>query len=150
MKIWPFGKRDLAWNRLREAIDADDHIAARDALSDFGPVDRVVVRPDAPKQDGWIAMFHAAKFGSPEMVAILLSAGANPASVDPAGRNTIYWAACNIDDSRGASNIEMLLKQGVSPDWTAADGRTPIFGAILNSNPLSAKALLDGGASVHV
>lgn len=110
----------------------------------------MVVRPDAPKQDGWTALFHATKFGSSEMVALLLSAGAEPESIDPAGRNTIYWGACNIDDSRAASIVSLLLERGVSPDWTAADGRTPIFGAVLNGNPLAVKALLDGGASVHV
>lgn len=92
-------------------------------------------------------LMRAAEFSQSEIVAILLSHGANPNSADVNGRTALITASYVGD----ATTVSKLLAANANPN--AADlpyGFTPLLNATLKKHTEVVKLLLASGADVNI
>jgi ankyrin repeat protein len=87
----------------------------------------------------------AAAARDPDLVKLLLEAGANLRARDGAGRDALWIASRN--GSRPI--VEVLLAAGAPPDARRAD-RSPLIAALQSDQPDVARTLLAKGASARI
>ncbi|MFP3948572.1 MAG: ankyrin repeat domain-containing protein [Longimicrobiales bacterium] len=122
-----------------------------------GRVDRVrdLVQEDASlvrrtSSDGFSPLGLAAFFGHPEVVEVLLEAGAEP---DVASENTMRVTPLHSAAAHGESEVahricEMLLARGADPNPAQAGGWRPLHQAASHGNLPLVKLLVGHGADV--
>lgn len=99
---------------------------------------------DARSPDGFTALHYAAFFGQPDLVAMLLAAGAPP---DAVARNaTKVQPLHSAVAARSPESVRLLLEGGAPPDATQQQGFTALQGAAHAGDLMMVKLLLDGGA----
>jgi ankyrin repeat protein len=100
----------------------------------------------AYSSDGWTLLHLASHFGHPEIVALLLDAGANlEALAHNAQANTSLHAALA---GRQRAVVELLLDRGADPNGKRQDGLTPLHLAAMIGDASDVRLLLDKGASL--
>lgn len=82
--------------------------------------------------------------GNPEVVELLLTAGANPNSIDSGGESPLHLAARNGFPTVASS----LLKAGADVNKAGENGWTPLHLAAKQGRSLVVPTLLDAGADV--
>ena len=106
---------------------------------------------NAKASDGTTLLMLAAAAGTPEVVKMLLDAGADVNAKDVNGL-TPLWAAV-VFKSATPEVIKMLLDAGANVndriDTEHSDGMTPLIFAAIRSTPEVIKMLLDAGANVN-
>ena len=111
--LWLTGSNAVfAEVRLVEAVKAADKAAIRTLLNE-----RVDV--NAPQADGTTALHWAADGDNPELVELLIRAGANVKAANRYGV-TPLWLACT---NGNAAAVELLLKAGADREHRAAGRR---------------------------
>lgn len=123
---------------LIEAVKAGDVEAAR-ALAGDRAVD---VNQTAP--DGAAALHWAAHRGDPELVDLLLAAGADVSAANRYGVRPIALAAENGD----AAILEALLAAGADANAALPGGETALMTAVRTGDPTAVRVLLARGADV--
>ena len=84
----------------------------------------------------------AVKYRQPEILALLLEAGADPDRQDASGKSPLVMGV-----KGGALPIvRMLLERGANPDAGDSDDKTPLFWAIVGEDPGMVETLLRAGA----
>ncbi|MGE3277857.1 MAG: ankyrin repeat domain-containing protein [Vicinamibacterales bacterium] len=96
--------------------------------------------------DGMTALHWAAMKGNPELVDMLLYAGANVKATTRLGSYTPLHMAAKIGNGRV---IQALLKAGAQVDEPTATGATPLMLAAASGDVPAVQALLDAGADVN-
>jgi ankyrin repeat protein len=91
------------------------------------------------------ALLLAADRGLPDMVALLLKAGANPRAVDGFGRGALIFGA----GSGNAQVVQLLLAAELKGDEKDKYGDTALMAAAASGNPECVRLLLDRGAEVN-
>jgi ankyrin repeat protein len=92
---------------------------------------------------GVTPLMHAAAFGSPQAVKILIDAGADVNAKDGFGATALVWAAGD------AAKAKMLVEHGADVNARTTNGRTPlIVAAIHDGNAATVRRLLDQGADI--
>ena len=74
-------------------------------------IDRFFKRPDNAQEKQWTYLFHACKYASAEIVEELIQAGADINLTDSAGKNSLYWAACNDREDWAVEIVQLLLEK---------------------------------------
>jgi ankyrin repeat protein len=99
-------------------------------------------------QDGWTALQHAADEGHAEVVALLLSSGAEANSKDHEGRTPLMTAS--VEGRMGV--VQMILRHSGEKglDDTMADGRTALHFACWAGFEEITRALLLAGADTTI
>jgi len=98
--------------------------------------------------EGATALTAAAAYNkNPEVISILLNAGADANAGDKNGNIPLMWAAGNNSSPEAVS---MLLEAGADVNAKNKGGNTPLLFAINNSNPEVISLLLEAGAEVNV
>jgi ankyrin repeat protein len=121
------------------------------ALGDLAEVRRHVeegadLRATSP--DGFTALGLAAFFNRPEVVALLLQAGADP---DARSDNPLQVSALGSAAASGALEaVEVLLASGADPDARQAGGVTPLMSAANQGSLRLAQRLLAAGADLSL
>ena len=83
---------------------------------------------------------------NPEVVKVLIAAGADPQAQTKGGNTPLHYAAMYNENP---AIIEALLAAGADPTKRGIGGNTPLhYAAIYNENPEVAKALIAAGADV--
>ena len=91
------------------AAGAKNYAAVRLLLAAGAPVDE-----DGDLDIGWTALMAAARNGDPEMVRMLLAAGANPRLKDPNGHNALRYAhESDTADEQGRPEVIRLLRDAL-------------------------------------
>jgi len=106
---------------------------------------------DAPDKTGWTALGVAAHSGHIEIVRFLLNNGADPASVDATGRNTLHHAAAG--GSHAVLQELLADEDGLEVAGSADNsGWTPLHVAAIHGHPECIKVLLDApdGANINI
>ena len=137
---------------MARAQTADEnalHGAAWDGKLD--QVERLLEKgtdPNAPNQNGWTALHHAADRVHTHILESLLAVGGNPDAQDLEGRTALHLAALfPYDELRSQLAIRVLLRQGAKPDRADSQGVTPLHVVAGNHRqPTSAQDLLAAGA----
>jgi TonB family protein len=91
------------------------------------------------------ALMLAADRGLPDMVGVLLQAGANPHAVDWDGRGALIFGA----GSGNAEVLRLLLGAGLSGNAKDKCGDTALMAAAASGNPDTVQLLLRRGAKVN-
>ncbi|MGA8088531.1 MAG: ankyrin repeat domain-containing protein, partial [Terracidiphilus sp.] len=91
------------------------------------------------------ALLLAADRGLPDMVALLLKAGANPRAADEFGRRALIFGA----GSGNADVVRLLLAAGLKGDEKDKYGDTALMAAAASGNPECVRLLLDRGAEAN-
>jgi uncharacterized protein len=127
-------------NRLIEAAMQDDLDGVRALLNQHVDV-------NTAEGDGATALHWAAMRGDPEMVELLLKAGANVKATTRIGAQTpLYMAASNGN----APTVAVLLQAGADANAAnTANGTTALMKAAAAGNADTVKLLLDHGAQVN-
>ena len=125
--------------RLSDAAMQGDQDAVRSLL-------KQKVDVNAPQGDGTTALHWAAYRDDPEMVKLLLAAGANPKATTREGAITPLLMACQ---NGSAAMIETLLKAGSDANAVKTNGTTPLMMAAASGNADAVKTLLAHGANVN-
>ena len=99
---------------------------------------------DAAEADGFTALHWAAQRNDPQMVDVLLGAGANPRSSTRYNITPLYLAASN----GSAAIMERLLQAGADPNATAMEGQTMLMTAARSGQADAVRLLLRRGAPV--
>jgi TonB family protein len=134
----PAARREILSEVLPRAALYSDTSLVRDILAD--PVDLEHHGPyDAT------ALLLAADRGLPDMVAALLTAGANPYAVDRYGRGALIFGA----GSGNGEVVQLLLAAGLKADAKDKYGDTALMAAAASGNPECVRLLLNGGARVN-
>jgi len=100
-------------------------------------------------------IFEAATVGSPEMVQVLLKAGASVQQVGPTKTGPIFAVAFasaypeKRTETECRAIIQMFQQRGESIEERDILGYTPLMRAAWSGNIVAAKALLDLGANTH-
>ena len=94
---------------------------------------------------GSTPLHHAAGFGSVEVVALLLEAGADVQAKNRRGSTPLFWA---IDDE---AKVRLLLARGASVNHRQVEGRTPLYqAATMGSGHAVMRVLLAAGADPNI
>jgi ankyrin repeat protein len=101
---------------------------------------------NAPQGDGTTALHWAAYRDDPEMVKLVLAAGANAKATTREGAITPLLMACQ---NGNAAMIETLLKAGSDANAVKTNGTTPLMMAAASGNADAVKMLLAHGANVN-
>lgn len=97
---------------------------------------------DTPNEEGVTPLMYASRGGTPELVEMLIEAGADPNAADNAGDVPVGSYIINHPDP--VPIAEMLLKHGADPRKPNATGVTPMFYAERWGSP-ALQALLRRG-----
>src|SRR5207302_2846141 len=90
---------------------------------------------------GASALMHAALLGGPDIMRLLLDAGADPNAKNHRNATALLWA---VTDSAA---VRLLLKRGADPNVKSIEGRTPLYLAATQPAGIDVmKLLLDKGA----
>lgn len=124
------------------ALDGFDHAAlgwaedlGRAVAADPGLITRRAA-------DGFAAIHLAAFLGGPDVVRVLLHAGASANEPAGDGLRPLHSAAAAQD----AASAELLLAAGADPDAQQTGGFTPLHAAARHDDEATAEALLRAGA----
>ncbi|KAF5826828.1 ankyrin repeat-containing domain protein [Dunaliella salina] len=79
---------------------------------------------------------------SPESVALLLKAGADPNSIIKGNATALHVAAVSSNQPAAAKIISMLLEAGADPNVKDGEGHTPLVNAALSEHQELTKLLL--------
>lgn len=102
---------------------------------------------NAARWNGETALMIAARFGSPQSVAMLIKHGAKPDSVETRkGQNALMWAAAEGN----AEAVEILLKASANPNLASKAGFTPLVFAVFKGDAKSVSMLAAAGAKPDV
>jgi ankyrin repeat protein len=101
---------------------------------------------DERTPEGLDALLLAAKNGLTEITALLIGAGANVYSVDPAGNSAIHLAAA----ANHIYTIESLYLHGAPLDARNKANETPLHVAARANLPKAARMLVEAGADPHL
>lgn len=99
---------------------------------------------DGAQVDGMTALHWAAYHDEPEIVTLLVGAGANPQAASRYGVTPLSLACTNGD----AVVVERLLAAGADPNASLPGGETPLMTAARTGMLAAVKALLARGARV--
>jgi uncharacterized protein len=137
--LWLTGGHAVAADmRLIEAVKAADESAVRTILTR-----RVDV--NTPEADGTTALHWAVDGDHPELVELLLRAGASVKAANRYGV-TPLWLACT---NGSASTVVLLLKAGADPNTALPEGETVLMTAARTGKLDAVKALVEAGAAVN-
>jgi ankyrin repeat protein len=101
---------------------------------------------NAPRPDGMSALHWAAERGDPELIDMLLYAGANPKAVTRIGHYTPLHVASRVGH---AAVVEKLLKAGADVNAkTSNSGATPLHLAATSGDAATVRALAQNGADL--
>ena len=123
---------------LIEAVKAADEAAVRNLLT--GRVD-----VNTPEADGTTALHWAVDGDHPELVGLLLRAGASVKAANRYGV-TPLWLACT---NGSAATVVLLLKAGADPNTALPEGETVLMTAARTGKLDAVKALVEAGAAVN-
>ncbi len=133
----------------RTTVDVFEAAARGDVARVLELLREEPARAHQTSPDGFRPLGLAAFFGHPEVVEVLLEAGADP---DVSSRNAMRvtplhsGAACR--DPEAALDIcRALLRRGADPDATQAGGWTPLHQAAQHGNERLVDLLLEHGAA---
>lgn len=87
--------------------------------------------PSSEDSAGYTALHYAARAGHLNACQMLIDAGANINAVTRAGRATALHRATKQGHTQ---IISLLLEHGADPNITDADGKTPIFYSVSQSD----------------
>ena len=137
--LWLTGGHAVAADvRLIEAVKAADEAAVRTMLTR-----RVDV--NTPEADGTTALHWAVDGDHPELVELLLRAGASVKAANRYGV-TPLWLACT---NGSAATVVLLLKAGADPNTALPEGETVLMTAARTGKLDAVKALVEAGAAVN-
>ncbi len=143
VSLWAAGVTSLmagaADLRLVDAVRRTDVQTVRTLIAQHVDV-------NAAEPDGSTALHWAARLDRPEIVALLLAAGANVRATTRYRVTPLSLACAN----GSAVIVERLLKAGADANGTSEEGQTALMTASLTGNVAAMKALLDRGAKVNV
>jgi ankyrin repeat protein len=152
---WTKGNDDTVPDLLAEAPTPNikkevlsDVLPSAALYSDIGVVRTILSHPVDPNRQGPFhdsALILAADRGLPDMVSVLLKAGANHRAVDEFGRNALIFGA----GSGNAQVVQLLLQAGLKADAKDKYGDTALMAAAATGNPESVRELLKNGAEVN-
>jgi hypothetical protein len=113
-----------------------------DLLHMMGSPNDVTMKDDS----GWMLLHFAAQLGYNDIVALLLTKGADVNAADNDGRTPLHIA------TYGGQNytVEELLDNGADINSKAANGNTPLHEAVFGDKIDTVRQLLAAGANVHV
>jgi uncharacterized protein len=123
---------------LVDAVKAGDRAAVRASLDR-----RVDV--NAPQADGTTALHWAVDGDDPEIVRMLVRAGANARAVNRYGATPLWLAAVNGSETA----IGILVEAGADANTASVDGETVLMVAARTGQVGAVKALLAHGAAVN-
>jgi ankyrin repeat protein len=124
--------------RLIEAVKRTDMKTVRSLIAE-----RVDV--NASEVDGSTALHWAARRDNPEIVELLLTAGANARTATRYNVTPLSLACTNGN----AAIVERLLKAGADPNGTSEEGQTALMTASLTGNVAAITVLVTHGADVN-
>jgi ankyrin repeat protein len=120
-----------------QAIRNDDLAAAR-AMIKGGSINIKERRGNTP-------LMYASAFGTPEMVKLLVEAGAGVNAQNEFGATALLWAASDL------SKVRLLLAHGADVNTRTNAGRTPLMAAAYADGSIGAvKLLVSRGARIDV
>jgi ankyrin repeat protein len=96
---------------------------------------------NARDSGGATALMHAALLGGPDVMRLLLDAGADPNAKNRRNATALLWAVTD------AGAVRLLLEHGADPNIKSIEGRTPLY--LASTEPAGVdivKLLLDKGA----
>lgn len=134
----PASRKELLSEALPRAALYGDTALVRDVL--VNPVDLEHRGPYNAT-----ALMLAADRGLPDMVAMLLKAGANPHAIDKDGRGALIFGA----GSGNADVVSLLLASGLRGNSKDKYGDTALMAAAASGNPECVRLLLKSGANVN-
>jgi ankyrin repeat protein len=102
---------------------------------------RADANPDTRDESGSSALMRAVAFSSPEIVQVLLDAGADHKAANAAGSTALMWA------THDAGMVRLLLRRGADVNVARPDGVTPLITAALRGNIEVVRLLLGAGAN---
>jgi ankyrin repeat protein len=140
--------------------------AGADPYVDDGEVAVRAVRAGDPAvlaavvgEQGWAAgraLVEAAKCGSPEMVSLLLAAGADPANstnadgLTPLGAVAMGGCGASRVDAPRYEVVQLLVAAGADPNGPMASGDRPLHVAAFNDVPAVVLPLIAAGADPNL
>lgn len=129
------------------AFNNDDRIAQLLLL-------RYHANPNIYDNDGYGALHVAADLLNPEMLELLLAAGANPNAQNSEQSTPLHMALKSSQGENEESDgddtlrcVNLLLDAGANPNILADDGYTPLHTAVFHDQISSIRSLLDRGAN---
>ena len=136
----------LLWTPLGGAV-GEIHDAVR--AGDLAKVRALVAKdPQAANEKdarGRTPLHFASYQGNREMVAFLLTHGADAKATDPEGFTPLHWAA----SAGKADAARALIAAGADPNARGGPGVTTLESAFFGRHPEAVEALLDGGLKVE-
>jgi uncharacterized protein len=124
--------------RLIQAVKSEDIARARALI-------RQRMDVNAPDVDGTTALIYAAHQNNPDLVKMLLGAGANAKAANRYGI-TALWEAANLGNGE---MMATLLSAGADARAAVGEGETPLMTASRTGTLAGVKALMAAGADVN-
>lgn len=128
--------------KLIDAVKSADRTAVRALL---GQRVDVLVDVNAPQADGSTALHWAVDGDNPDIVDLLIRAGASVKAANRYGVTPLWLAAVNGN----AATIETLLKAGADANTAVPEGETVLMTAARTGKLDAVKLLLSHGATVN-